>query len=310
MFCATMEIATPSASPTASRATIVVGRVRIGRMAQAHHEGATMPTTIAPSGLADVNGIQLAYQTFGDDGPAPLVLLHGGFGSMEMFGPNIAAFAAGRRVVGVDLQSHGRSPAADRPMAFESMADDIAALIDALRLGRADILGFSLGGTVALRLGIQHPDRVRRLVLVSTVVRRSAWYPEMVAGFDAMGPETAEFMRRTPMFETYKAIAPNVDDFQTLVTQLTTQLKEDYDWSDEAARLPMPVMIVAGDADGLPPRSAVELFELLGGGQRDAGWDRSGMSRHRLAVLPGVTHYEINVSPALAAAVTPFLDEA
>jgi pimeloyl-ACP methyl ester carboxylesterase len=269
-----------------------------------------MPRTAASSTLAPVNGIQLAYQTFGSGGPAPLVLLHGGFGSVEMFGPNVDVFAAGRRVVGVDLQSHGRSPAADRPMRFESMADDIAELVGALDLGRADVLGYSLGGAAALRLGIQHPEVVRRLVLVSTPVRRSGWYPEGVAAFDAMGPEAAAFLRQTPLYETYARIAPNADDFQTLVDQLTTQLKVDYDWSDEARNLPMPVLIVAGDADGLPPRSAVELFELLGGGQRDGSWDRSGMTHHRLAILPGVTHYDINVHPALPAAVLPFLDEA
>jgi pimeloyl-ACP methyl ester carboxylesterase len=270
-----------------------------------------MPTTAAASStLASVNGIQLAYQTFGSGGPAPLVLLHGGFGSVEMFGPNVDAFAAGRRVIGVDLQSHGRSPAADRPMRFESMADDIAELIRALDLGQADVLGYSLGGAVALRLAIQHPDVVRRLVLVSAPVRRSAWYPAGIAAFDAMGPGTAAFLRQTPLFETYAAIAPNVEDFQQLVTQLTTQLKVDYDYSEEARGLPMPVMLVIGDADALPPRGAVEFFELLGGGQRDGSWDRSGMTHHRLAILPGVTHYDINVHPSLPAAVVPFLDEA
>jgi pimeloyl-ACP methyl ester carboxylesterase len=269
-----------------------------------------VPTILASSPtVLPVNGIQLAYQSFGSGGPAPLILLHGGFGSVEMFGPNVDAFAAGRRVVGVDLQSHGRSPAADRPMRFESMADDIAELIRTLDLGRADVLGFSLGGAVALRLGIQHPDVVRRLVLVSTPVRRSGWYPAGIAGFDAMGPETAAFLRQTPLFEAYAAIAPNVDDFQTLVNQLTTQLKVDYDYSAEARDLPMPVMLVIGDADAIPPRGAVELFELLGGGQRDGSWDRSGMTPHRLAILPGVTHYDINVHPSLPAAVTPFLDE-
>jgi pimeloyl-ACP methyl ester carboxylesterase len=101
-----------------------------------------------------------------------LVLLHGGFGSLEMFGPNMELLAAGRQVVGVDLQSHGRSSAADRPMLFETMADDIAALILALGLGRSAIMRFSLGGTVGLRTAIQHPDVVERLVLVSTVFKR------------------------------------------------------------------------------------------------------------------------------------------
>lgn len=262
----------------------------------------------ASSEIARVNGIDLAYQVFGQGDP--LVLLHGGFGSVEMFGPNVAALAASRQVIGVDLQSHGRSPAPDRPMRFDTMADDIAALIGQLGLGRADVMGFSLGGGVALRTGIQHPEVVRRLVLVSTPVRRAGWYPEMAAAMASMGPDMAEPMKQTPMYEAYTRIAPRVEDWPILVAQLTGLLKRDYDWSNEARDLSMPVMIVIGDADGLPPRHAVEFFELLGGGQHDASWDRSGMTRHRLAILPGVTHYDINVSPTLASAVAGFLDEA
>lgn len=258
--------------------------------------------------IARVNGIELAYQVFGQG--APLVLLHGGFGSVEMFGPNLERLAAGRQVIGVDLQSHGRSPAAHRDMRFETMADDIAALIQSLGVGRAAVMGFSLGGGVALRTGLQHPDVVDRLVLVSTPFKRAGWHPEMTAGMDSMGPHTAEPMMHTPLYETYVQLAPRKEDWPVLVTELTTLLRRDYDWSADVAKLTMPVMIVIGDADGLSPAHAVEFFERLGGGQRDAGWDRSGMTHHRLAVLPGATHYDINVNPALAEAVIPFLDGA
>jgi len=258
--------------------------------------------------VAQVNGIELGYQTFGEG--RPLILIHGGFGSLEMFGPNLELLAAGRQVVGVDLQSHGRSPAADRPMRFETMADDIAELVRGLGLQRTAIMGFSLGGGVGLRTAIQHPELVERLVLVSTVFKRSGWYPEMPAGMDAMGPQTADFLKQSPMFAAYQQVAPRVEDWPVLVSQLSEALKVDYDWSAEIPRLRMPVMLVIGDADGLPPSHAVEFFELLGGGKRDAGWDGSGMTPHRLAVLPGATHYDINVQPALSAAVIPFLDAA
>ena len=256
--------------------------------------------------LARVNGIELGYQIVGEG--KPLVLLHGGFGSVEMFGPNIELLAANNQVIGVDLQSHGRSPAADRPMRFETMADDIAALIRSLDLERVAIMGFSLGGAVGLRTAIQHSDVVERLVLVSTPFRRSGWHPEMTAGMDAMGPETAGFLMQSPMYAAYRQIAPQVDDWPVLVRQLVEALKIDYDWSAEIPRLPMPVMLVAGDADGVPPSHMVEFFGLLGGGKRDANWDRSGMTHHRLAILPGLTHYDINVAPALSAAVIPFLE--
>src|SRR6266516_917607 len=167
------------------------------------------------SNLARVNGIELGYQEFGKG--KPLVLLHGGFGSVEMFGPNIDLLARGRKVIGVDLQSHGRSPAADREMTFEAMADDIAALIGHLGLERAAVLGFSLGGGVALRTAIQHPEVVERLVLLSTVFKNHGWYPEMTAGMESMGPESAEPMKQSPMYEAYKVVAPNVDDWPVLV---------------------------------------------------------------------------------------------
>jgi pimeloyl-ACP methyl ester carboxylesterase len=253
-----------------------------------------------------VNGVELGYRIVGDG--APLVLLAGGFGTLEMFGPNVDLLAAGRRVIGVDLQSHGRSPATDRPMRFEAMADDIAELIRTLELERAAIMGFSLGGGVALRTAIQHPEVVERLVLVSTVFKRQGWHPEMTAGMDAMGPETADFMRQTPMYEAYANVAPRVEDWPVLVRQVSEIVKINYDWSEEVSRLSTPTMLVIGDADGMPPSHAVEFFELLGGGRRDAGFDRSGMTPHRLAILPGVTHYDINLVPALAAAAAPFLE--
>jgi pimeloyl-ACP methyl ester carboxylesterase len=190
------------------------------------------------------------------------------------------------------------------------MADDVAALIRHLGHEQADVMGFSLGGGVALRTAIQHPASVRKLVLVSAPFKRSGWHPEMIAGFDRMGPEMAESMKQTPMYETYRRVAPRVEDWPILATQITTLLKLDYDWTDEVRSLPMPVLIVLGDADGLPPRHAVEFFELLGGGKRDAVWDRSGMTRHALAILPRATHYDIDVSPTLATTVASFLDGA
>ncbi len=255
--------------------------------------------------LASVNGISLAYQESGSG--SPLVLLHGGFGSWDMYGPNLELLAREHRVIAVDLQSHGRTPAVDRLMTFEAMADDIAALIADLGLGRTALMGFSLGGGVALRTAIQHPEIVDRLVLVSTPFKRRGWHPEMTTGMDAMGPHIAEPFKQTPMYQDYERIAPNKDDWPVLVEQLTTLMKKDYDWSADLARLTMPVMLVVGDADGMPPSHAVAFFELLGGGKRDANWDMSGMTQHRLAVLPGVTHYDMNVRPELAQTVLPFL---
>src|SRR5262249_26872180 len=172
----------------------------------------------------------------------------------------------------------------------------------------ADLTGYSLGGGVALRTAIQHPEVVRKLVLVSIPFKKSGWYPELQAGQAQMGPEVAEAMRPTPLYAAYAALAPRPQDWPVLVTKLGDLLRQDYDWSAEVAALRAPTMLVVGDADGVRTAHTVEFYELLGGGKADAGFDGSGMSVARLAILPGLTHYTIFSSPALASAVTPFLD--
>jgi pimeloyl-ACP methyl ester carboxylesterase len=159
---------------------------------------------------AAVNGLEMYYEIHGAG--EPLILLHGGVGAIEMFGEVLPLLAEGRRVIAVDLQAHGRTADIDRPMTFEAMADDVAALIEHLELGAADVMGYSLGGGVALRTAIQHPEVVRKLVLVSTPFRRDGWYPEVLAGMDQMGPAAAEPMKQTPMYQLYSSVAPRPED--------------------------------------------------------------------------------------------------
>ena len=238
-----------------------------------------------------------------------IVFLHGTRLTGAAWATQTEALADRFHCLAPDLPGHGR--AAGTPFTLDSAAASVAELIEReAHGGRAIVVGLSLGGAVGLRTAIQHPDLVERLVLVSTVFKREGWHPEMRAGMDAMGPEMAGYLMQSPMYEAYRRIAPRVEDWPILVRQVTEVVKIDYDWSAEVRGLSMPVMLVIGDADGLPPSHAVEFFGLLGGGRRDAGWDRSGMTHHRLAILPGVTHYDINVVPALSAAVIPFLDSA
>ncbi|MCL5995889.1 MAG: alpha/beta hydrolase [Chloroflexi bacterium] len=255
---------------------------------------------------APVNGLNLYYEIHGSG--KPLVLLHGGVGAVEMFGEVLPMLAQGRQVIAVDLQAHGRTADIDRPLSYELMADDIAALIKHLGFERADVMGYSLGGGVALQTALRHPDRVRKLVLVSTPYQRAGWYPEVLAGMGQMGPEATEPMKQTPMYQLYANIAPKLDDWPVLLTKLGQLLKQDYDWSKGVAAIKAPTLIVVGDADSVRTAHAVAFFELLGGGKVDAGWDGSGMSNARLAILPGTTHYNIFSSPTLASTVTPFLD--
>jgi pimeloyl-ACP methyl ester carboxylesterase len=238
----------------------------------------------------------------------PLILLHGGVGSIEMFGPVLPQLAQGRRVIAVDLRAHGRTADVDRPLSYEAMADDVAALVAHLGLEKTDIMGYSLGGAVALQTAFRHPHRVRKLVVVSTTFAQDGWYPEVLAAMAQMGPEAAEAMKQTPLYEHYARIAPRPQDWPVLITKLGDLLRTDYDWSREVSALRVPTMIVMADADSVRTAHAVEFYGLLGGGQRDAGWDGSARPVSRLAILPGTTHYDVFTSPALVPAVTPFLE--
>ena len=256
---------------------------------------------------ADVNGIKLYYEVHGTG--RPLVLLHGGLGMIEMFGPNLEAFAKVRRVIAPDLQGHGRTADIDRPITSEAMADDVAALIRHLKIDRPDVVGYSMGGGAALQLALRHPDLVGKLVIVSTNIRRSAFYPDILAQQANVNAGAAEMMKGMPLYRDYVAVAPRPEDWPRLLDKMGAWMKIDFDLSPRIHDIQSPTMVVAGDADIFPPRHAVEFFELLGGGQRDGGWDGSGVTKHRLAILPGVTHYAMGASPKLAEAVIPFLEE-
>ena len=256
---------------------------------------------------ADANGIKLYYETGGTG--RPLILLHGGLGAIEMFGPNLAALATDRQVIAVDLQGHGRTADIDRPLSVELMADDIAALIKHLGLESADVMGYSLGGGVALQTAIRHPEVVRKLVVVSTPFKRSAFYADILAQQGQVSAGAAEAMKQTPMYQLYASVAPRPDDWPRLLGKIGEAMKQDFDFSKAIAGITATTLIVAGDADIFPPAHAVELFGLLGGGQRDGGWDGAGRPKSRLAILPGLTHYTIFSAPALAATVISFPDE-
>ncbi|MEV4493372.1 alpha/beta fold hydrolase [Micromonospora coxensis] len=256
-------------------------------------------------GYADVNGLRLWYEVHGVG--HPLVLLHGGYGAVEMFAPVLPALATRRQVIAVDLQGHGRTADVDRPLRYESMADDIAALLGHLDLPVADVFGYSLGGGVALRTAIQHPGLVRRLVLVSTPCRRQGWYPQVLAAMAAQDEQVGEQMRGTPPHELYARIAPRPEDWPRLWARTGELLRREYDWSAEVAALTTPTLLVYADADSIPVTHMAYFYGLLGGGHRDAGWDGTDRPASRLAVLPGLTHYDVVASPALPAAVLPFL---
>ncbi|MEU2614625.1 alpha/beta hydrolase [Micromonospora sp. NPDC007271] len=258
---------------------------------------------------AEVNGINLYYETHGTG--RPMILLHGGLCSGEMFAPILPALTDHHQVVVVDLQGHGRTADIDRPLDVALMADDVAALIDHLGLERPDVVGYSLGGGVALQVAIRYPHRVGRLVSASANIRRDAIYPEMLQQQGQVSGAAAEFMKDTPMYELYQRVAPRPEDFPRLLDKIGEAMAKDFDYTEEVRGLQVPTLIVAADADMAPPSHYVEVFKLLDGGLRDGGW--AGESRpkggHALAILPGLTHYDIAVSPLFAAVTLAFLDK-
>ncbi len=257
---------------------------------------------------ADLNGLHLYYATHGSG--RPLVLLHGGLGSGEMFGPALPTLAEQHQVIVVDLQGHGRTADIDRPLDVRLMADDIAALIRLLGLERPDIVGYSLGGGVALFTALKYPELVGRLVVTSAHIRRDAIYADMFPLQAQVSAAAVEAMKDTPMYELYQRVAPRPEDFGRLLDKIGESMATEFDFTEEVRSLQVPTMFMAADADMAPPSHYVEVFKLLDGGHRDGGWAGEGRPAggHALAILPGLTHYNVIHSPLFAATTLAFLD--
>ncbi|TAN33936.1 alpha/beta hydrolase [bacterium] len=258
---------------------------------------------------ADVNGINLYFEIHGTG--RPLILLHGGLMMGEMFGPVIPLLAQRHQVITVDLQGHGRTADIERPIDVRLLADDIAALIEHLGVERPDLVGYSLGGGVALQTAVRYPAKIRRLVVVSANIRRDAIPAEMLMQQGQVSAAAAEFMKDTPMYQEYQRVAPRPQDFPRLLDKIGQSMAKDFDFTEDVRGLQVPTLIAAADADMAPPSHYVEVFKLLDGGLRDGGWMGEGRPRggHALAILPGLTHYNIGSSPLLATVILAFLDK-
>lgn len=268
--------------------------------------------TTPKTGYAELDGLRTYYEIHGPAGGAagePLLLLHGAYMSTDTFGPLLPGLAATRRVVVPDLQAHGRTTDADRPLTYEALADDAAALLAHLDIAHADVVGYSLGAGVALQLAIRHPDAVRRLVSLSGSYRHDGMQPELLEMIPTITPE---MFAGSPFEAAYAEIAPDPGNFPVLVEKLKTLDMTPFAWP-EVAEIAAPTLLVIGDADAIRAEHAVEMLRLLGGG---AMGDMTGPSRNRLAILPGTTHFMppgsgmLDRGDWLLAMIPPFLDEA
>lgn len=270
----------------------------------------TTPANRPASGYAPVNGVEIYYEIHGSG--KPLVLLHGGFGAIEMFGPVLVALAEKRQVIGVDLQAHGRTLPCDRAMSFEAFATDVAELIKWLGYEKADVMGYSMGGNTAVRVAIDHPEVVDKLVAASCVYAFSGWHDYNQQGMSSMAaniPGTIEGMKMSPMYQQYVQLMPDAEaNWPRTITQMANFVGKPFDWSADIGKIKSPTLLAVGDWDAVRTSHVASFFELLGGGKQDANWDGSGMNKNRLAVIPGITHYTMFMEPRLATTALGFLD--
>jgi pimeloyl-ACP methyl ester carboxylesterase len=238
----------------------------------------------AASGYVPVNGLDMYYEIHGDG--SPLALVHGAMGTIDScFANLLPALAAARKVVAIELQGHGHTADAGRPLSYRQMADDTAVLLEALGIGTADLVGYSLGGAVALELAMRHPALVRRVVFAGgTSYRRDGLYPEMLEE-----PESAaDDLTGSVWHEAYLRVAPDPSRWPDLVAKNFELDRTFAGWPDQDIQaLAAPVLLIIGDSDIVRPEHTMTMFRLLGGG---VVGDIAGLPASQLAVLPGTSH--------------------
>jgi pimeloyl-ACP methyl ester carboxylesterase len=266
-----------------------------------------MSTVDAQTGYAPLDDLSMYYEIHGEG--TPLILLHGAYMTIDLMGPIVSELAKIRQVIAVEQQGHGRTALADRPLTYEGMADDTAALMRHLGIDDADVVGYSMGGGTALQLAIRHPELVRKLVVASASYTSDGMHAVALEMFPTITPE---LFAGSPIEEAYLRTAPNPGDFPKLVEKLKRLDMTPFAWPEEDLEgITAPTLIVLGDSDGVRLEHAVELFKLLGGGVMG---DLSGMPRSQLAVLPGTSHFVppgfglLDRAEWLGAMIRPFLD--
>ncbi|HEY5825796.1 MAG TPA: alpha/beta hydrolase [Cyclobacteriaceae bacterium] len=213
------------------------------------------------SGFAPIGPLKLYYEIHGQGG-MPLVLIHGGGSTIQTtFGNTLELFANDRQVIAVEIQAHGHTPDADRPLTFEQDADDVAALLDFLKIPKADILGFSNGGSTALQMAIRHPEKVNKIVPISGIYKREG----MFAGFfDGMKGATIESMPK-PLQEGYLKVTNNTQEgLQRMFERDRDRMNAFQDWPDESIQsIKIPALVVVGDHDVVTVEHAAQMSKLI-----------------------------------------------
>jgi pimeloyl-ACP methyl ester carboxylesterase len=272
-----------------------------------------MTSSPSHSGHLPINGLSLYHEVHGELGASrqrPLLLIPGAFMAVESMASWTSAFAGERAVIVFDQQGHGRTPDTRRAMSYEQFADDAAALLRTLRVERADVMGYSQGGGVALQLALRHPELVEKLVVMSATYRKDGWYPCVLEGIRGLRAAT---FAGTPVEHAFSEHTPDAAAYDAYLEKMKVLNSEDQDMSDAQVRsIGAKTMVIVGDADGVRPEHAVALFKLRGGGDEEAA--ASGVLQQapaaRLVMLPATSHVGISgESAVLAPMVSAFLDD-
>jgi pimeloyl-ACP methyl ester carboxylesterase len=264
-------------------------------------------TYLTSSGYAPVNNLSIYYEVYGEG--KPLLLLHGTYMTIPLnFAQLIPQLARTRKVIAVEMQGHGRTADSDRPYSYDALADDAAGLLKYLGIDHADVLGYSLGGTVGLALSIRHADLVNKLIVVSSVWQYDAWTQSVKDQLAFLATKAPEFLTNTPLKAEYDRVAPESEHWPSFVTKAARFVSTPFDLGvDNIKRITAPVLLIMGDNDGTDLKKVAELYSLLGGG---VSGDMAGLPKSELAILPAMTHVGLmGVADKLQALINPFLDK-
>lgn len=244
------------------------------------------------SGYAPVNGIKVYYEVYGNG--KPLVLLHGAFMTIDMnWGELIPELSKTRKVIAVELQGHGHTPFSERKLSHAVLASDVTKIMDYLKIDKADVAGYSFGGEVAYQLAIQSPERLNNLVIISSTYKSSGWLPEVNKAFEGIKPD---LFTNSPLHTAYNAVAPDKTKWTKFLEQMMGSAGKPFDLGDDnISKIPVPVLIIAGDNDGLDKTELSKTYKLLGGG---VSADMGAMPKSQLAIVPGQSHVTVMMQTA------------
>lgn len=241
----------------------------------------------AESGYAPANGIKVYYEIYGEG--RPLILLHGAFYTIDLnWGQLIPELSKSRKVIAIEMQGHGHTPYSDRKLSIKTLASDVEKVMDYLGIDSVDVAGYSMGGSVAYQFAVQSPERLRKLVIISSTYKTEGWLPIVNNAFNDFKPE---FFDNTPLQNAYDAVAPDKTKWRNFLQQMFEFAKVPFNVGDSnIVKIKAPVLIISGDNDGVDKIELMKTYKLLGG---DVSADIQPMPKSHLAIVPSQGHVSL-----------------